>query len=408
MLIWWFIIISCKAYYVDKFYTPSYNYTNYTNGQIIKTRQINVKCYAVNIDSPTYQLLVKSENSFNQPNYIVSTIFKSPKNKKNRILSYQNFEQAADTTCACSDGFIYPSINNLQCQFDLIFISKLLEAGWDVIVPDYEGNQSAFPVGRQAAHAVLNSLRAGINFLNVESPRVSLLGYAGGGYASLWASILQPTYAPELNLVSAAVGGIISDIKRIIENVNNGPYAGLIVNILNGLGNEYPQFKEALTKYGNELKRFCLIPTALHYFKADFFNYYGKKYLEDPVISTIIQDNNLFGKPVPQIHIFMFHSKINELSPFKEAWKLYRYYCDEGVQIEFAEDLSYNHMAEAFSGLQASLVWLEKSHNNETKQGCNYKIRSSNLFYEFNSTILYNKVKPNITKWKSKFKYKTD
>ena len=98
-------------------------------------------------------------------------------------------------------------------------ILLLLLRGYVVISSDWETNElAAFGIGSLAAHGVLDGIRATLNFNSsslstaTNATKVAIHGYSGGGLASGWATQLQPTYAPEINLVAAAFGGLPANL----------------------------------------------------------------------------------------------------------------------------------------------------------------------------------------------------
>ena len=175
-------------------------------------------------------------------------------------------------------------------------------------------------MGRQSAYSVLDSIRGTIKFLNStgnSTVKTALLGYSYGAVASLWASIVQPNYAPELELVGAAVGCTIPNITAFIEKVDEGPYSGLIVNIFNGLANEYRHFRDRLIHFGALQPLDVYFPFAEILFPKMIGGVYDAQVLTDETIKETIEINNLLStRAVPQIPVFLFHSKFNEMSPF--------------------------------------------------------------------------------------------
>ena len=57
-------------------------------------------------------------------------------------------------------------------------------------------------------------------------------------------------YAPELkdNLIGAALGGFAANLTGIAESVDGEVFSGFIPLALNGIANEYPDFKRDYTK----------------------------------------------------------------------------------------------------------------------------------------------------------------
>ena len=68
-------------------------------------------------------------------------------------------------------------------QIDMTLIVPLLQNGYYVIIPDYEGPKSTFTVGRQSGKATLNSIRAALQtgaFSGIKkTAKVALWGYSG-------------------------------------------------------------------------------------------------------------------------------------------------------------------------------------------------------------------------------------
>lgn len=375
---------------IDDFYNPPKDLETSQLGDVLKWRKMPFPVTSMFVNLPisnAWQISVRSQDTLNNSLAIVATILEPPNGDKNKLISHQAFENSPLLLCSPSYSMQVPSFETFQIQADLIFISGLLSQGWYVVVPDYEGPNSVFPVGRQSAYSVLDSIRGTIKFFNStgnSTVKTALLGYSYGAVASLWASIVQPNYAPELELVGEAVGCTIPNITAFIEKVDEGPYSGLIVNIFNGLANEYRHFRDRLIHFGALQPLGCLFPICRKFFFQKMIGgVYDAQVLTDETIKETIEINNLLStRAVPQIPVFLFHSKFNEMSPFLEILKLEKLWCSQlGVNLEIAEDMSYNHMVEAFSGMPAAITWIEKRWNNSTLGGCKHVHRLSNFEY---------------------------
>ncbi|KAI3406855.2 hypothetical protein KGF56_000316 [Candida oxycetoniae] len=389
--------LSIKVPEDDEFYAPPHDYIDARLGEILKVRPppSSIRSLLAPITAIPWQLLIRSEDSFGNPNVVTATILEPPGADSQKVLSYQTFQNSAKRSCCPSYTMLTASFESLEIQADLAFISMALFMKWYVLIPDYEGPKSAFPVSKQSAHAVLNCMKAAKTFISQDAS-FAMMGYSGGAFASAWAAILQPKYAPELKLVGAALGGTIANISALIRKVDGGPYAGLVVNILNGLGNEYKKFKLALHVYGPSLKSYCLFSAATHYFGTSFNKDVYQDILEDKTINSIFNENDLLGanKTVPRAPMFLYHSAINEVAPFKEVDKLYDYWCEQGVTVELAEDMSFNHMMEAFAGIPASITWLNKRFKKEPiLDHCKRSKKTSNFFYPGSPRFIRKKLK---------------
>jgi hypothetical protein len=94
------------------------------------------------------------------------------------------------------------------------FITSLANAGDTVLMADYEGEDAAYGVGQLSGYQTLDAVRAAETWLGVPeaSTPVGMLGYSGGAVATEFASELAPTYAPHLDIVGVAEGGIPVDL----------------------------------------------------------------------------------------------------------------------------------------------------------------------------------------------------
>merc|ERR1712014_334398 len=129
----------------------------------------------------------------------------------------------------------------------------------------WEGPNSTFIEGFQAGQATLDSVRAVLSSENItgvqSDAKVTMWGYSGGALASEWAMELQASYAPELEFVGAAIGGVTPNVPNVYRSINNGPFAGLAGAGLIGMARAFPEFDAALTEQ--------LIPeTAAEFYRA--------------------------------------------------------------------------------------------------------------------------------------------
>merc|ERR1712014_215852 len=136
----------------------------------------------------------------------------------------------------------------------------------------WEGPNSTFIEGFQAGQATLDSVRAVLSSENItgvqSDAKVTMWGYSGGALASEWAMELQASYAPELEFVGAAIGGVTPNVPNVYRSINNGPFAGLAGAGLIGMARAFPEFDAALTEQ--------LIPeTAAEFYRAGENCFYG-------------------------------------------------------------------------------------------------------------------------------------
>ncbi|KAI5956980.1 hypothetical protein KGF54_000599 [Candida jiufengensis] len=395
----------------DPFYIAPDNLENYKLGDIIRSRNTPTKVRSIFVPlnlKYSWQLLVRSEDSFGNPNAFVTTIMEPYNADPKKIVSYQTFEDSADLNCSPSYGFLFgASIATIATQIEMTSITLALQKGYYVVSPDYEGYKSAFAAGRQAGYATLNSIRAILNTKKLTGidpdAKVALLGYSGGSIASSWANVLLNSYAPEIeeNIIGTVLGGFVTNIKSIAESVDGGLVAGLIPVALTGLGNEYPEFKSAIEKeidhdkdiYLKYAGQVGLAGAVLKYFGHRFLS--GKNpliprgldVLNEPTIDRILKENSLLyldtSKFKPTTPIFIYHGKLDHIVPIKDVKKIYQLWSDAGVpSLEFAEDLLNGHITEAVIGAPAAWTWIENRFNGIPPiKGCSHTSRAENILY---------------------------
>jgi hypothetical protein len=87
------------------------------------------------------------------------------------------------------------------------------------------------------------------------SQEVGLVGYSGGSIAGEWASELAPSYAPELNIVGTAIGGIPVHLAHNMRYVNGSQtWSGVMPAVLVSLGRAFGiKTRKFASRYGKQV-----------------------------------------------------------------------------------------------------------------------------------------------------------
>ncbi|MFJ9003617.1 lipase family protein [Streptomyces canus] len=161
-----------------------------------------------------------------------------------------------------------------QDEYEGDNIAALLKAGYAVAATDgpgyLDGRTHRYVAGTDSGHALLDIARAapavpgsGLS----RQTRVGLWGYSEGGAASLWAAQLAAGYAPELNVVGDASGGIPGDLKEVAAGLDGSAFSGFLADAAIGVQAAYPTlpFDSLLNDQGREAvktaKSVCLAGT---------------------------------------------------------------------------------------------------------------------------------------------------
>lgn len=240
----------------DPFYQPPEGYENTAPGSILRFRNTPAPLAAFgsvkeNIQA-SYQLLYRTTDAWGNPEATVTTVLVPSNARTDRLVSYQDFMDSANVDCSTSYAIQEgTSMTSMISMGDIVFEAAMLQEGWIVNLPDYEGPKAAFAAGMQTGYATLDSIRAVLQSGNITglapNPDITMWGYSGGSIATEFAAELQPTYAPELRILGAAIGGVIANLSSTVTRLNKGVFAGFAAVGVIGLMKEYPN----LTNYVN-------------------------------------------------------------------------------------------------------------------------------------------------------------
>ncbi|EGV64305.1 hypothetical protein PSN45_003956 [Yamadazyma tenuis] len=396
----------------DDFYNPPDGYEDEELGTILKWRtppaRIRSIYFPVNVQN-TWQMLVRSEDEYGNATAIVSTIFEPYNANSSRLVAYNVAEDASSIDCSPSYTFEGGGgIGTIIGKAEMILIQGALELGYYVVSTDYESSIGAFTAGPLSGISVLNTIKATLTTSNTTGINpdceIVLWGYSGGTIPGGWAAAMQPSYYEELTgqLKGAALGGWVTNITATAEIIDGTIFAGLTPNAITGLAKQYPAINDAINEYitdktenedFNSAPDYCLLPSVLHYAYDQFFTgpdpwaKSGWSILSEERVKTVLNANTLgidaTKEYFPEIPMFVFHGRKDEVVPFKDAQRVYDVWCDAGIEsFEFATSNSTGHILEVIEGSGAALKWISDIFNGVPPiKGCKQTSRSTNLLY---------------------------
>ncbi|KAI8068738.1 secretory lipase-domain-containing protein [Gongronella butleri] len=380
-------------------YTPPSGIESAAPGAIVQIIPLNGSLAALSIFpqklKSVHLIQYRTTDGNGQATTSVTTLIEPYNADPSKLVSYQMMEDSADPNCAPSRVMQEGSKKGLVNQAEVLFIDTLLDRGYYVTVPDYEGNQAQFTVGANAGHLVLDGIRASLlsgNQTNLRSDaQVQLWGYSGGALAGAWAAQLQPTYAPELSkvLIGAALGGTPVNLNATLNAVNKSLFSGFIPAGILGLMASDP----ALTTYVDSIllpekrdefyavRKMCLAEVLLKYPFQDIKTYIKNPdvFMADPVPTKALNTNNLaLQQGHPTIPLFMYHSKMDEVVPLQPALDLRTQWCGQGTNIAFTQDLLSEHAILFISGSANAVSYLDQRFKGQAApNGCTFTTTAS-------------------------------
>ncbi|KAF3483309.1 lipase 1 [Arthroderma uncinatum] len=363
----------------DPFYRPPEGYENAAPGAILKQRKVpNPIAILGKIPvklKDAYHVMYRTSDNFRNATVAVTTILIPEKPNYKKLLSFQVAEDASSPNCGVSyavqkDHQTGPKLGTIVTEAEFLLMIAALNNGWVVTAPDFEGLEGSWLANSRAGYAVLDGIRANLastSFTGIaKDATITMWGYSGGSLASGFAAELQPSYAPELKIAGAALGGTVPKVSTVVQSVNKGFFTGLIPGGIFGLSKDYPVIRKVIDEELVPEKRDAFMKVADQCFTANIADFAYQDmltYLKDPKVLTrpdlvAIMDENSMGKHIPKIPLFIYKADNDEVSPASETNALVKYYCDNGVIVHHNRDLTAKHLLLAVTGAPDALNWL--------------------------------------------------
>ena len=232
---------------------PFYTYNGSTPlgsippGTVLKARTVNLALGTITSTPLTAeQLLYRTTGQLDQATVTVTTVLTpTPRPVLPRIVEYLSFYDGLGAQCdpsyTLAGGDPGGSTNEQEADEEELLIGWYLSQGDVVTVPDFEGTGLDWMAGHESGYGALDAVRATEAYLGVRSStEVGLSGYSGGAVAADWASELAPSYAPSLDIVGVAEGGIPVNYMDMFDYINGSTeYSAAIPGVLIGLSRAY-------------------------------------------------------------------------------------------------------------------------------------------------------------------------
>lgn len=345
-------------------------------GQILASWPVTIKAVGFSAPYQAWQLKYVSENTTGALQADVATVVKpTTPNLPPRLLSYQ---PAIDSDSpACQPSYVltqppavlgYESLGGLE---SFAAVATGVSLGYTVVIPNFEGPHNEWTAGIEAGRGTLDGIRAAENFapldlVGAQTP-VGLMGYSGGSQASEFAAEEAPAYAPELNIVGAAIGGLPVNIAHIAAKADGGLFAGVYFAAAVGIARAYPQINidSLLNAAGKQMKQaisgMCIVQFAATYAfqRIESYTKGGRNPLNDPVIQQVAADDEMGSVGVPQIPMQIYMATFDELVVTPDVTALVNRYCAAGANIQYIQFPLADHITAEAEGLPGAIAYIQ-------------------------------------------------
>jgi hypothetical protein len=354
----------------DPFYRAPENLDVFCPGDVLDARPVDVRMFRRRIKADAWQVKFRSTDTQGAAAFGVTTLMIPRRPFDGSVRPLLSYQCAIDSLGAAGD----PSFRLTQGNhWELLFMGRALRRGWAVVTTDYTGPQHAFAAALLAAHFVLDGIRAAIAFepgvFDGATP-IGLWGYSGGAQTTLAAAERHPGYAPELNIVGGAAGGITVDpatMTRTFEDVYDGSLlSGIPLGAIIGVSREFPDVDllGAFTAHGRAMAASAADMTAEQLLMSFPFLRW-RHYLAVPSVLDIpglrlAFEANRMGQAKPTTSLYLYHGVHEQNLAITDADKFVETYRRQGADVTYHRIGFGEHVSVMFIGVPGALRFLSE------------------------------------------------
>ncbi|MFJ9370303.1 lipase family protein [Nocardia sp. NPDC101769] len=339
----------------DPFYHGPVGWQHAVHGTVLRTRTVPLAPTTVPLPIEATQMLYSTTGQFGEPDATVATLIRPPVTSGPlRLISYQT---AYDSLSAGCDPSYALRGGGGGAPQDALIIAGYLTAGFTVVVSDYEGSDLAYGAGRASGTATLDGIRAALQTLGApDTIPVGMSGFSGGSIATEFAAELAPSYAPELDIIGAAAGGMPVDMADTIDYVDGSPQWALVLPyVMQGAARG---FGLDLTPYLSDHGRDIMAQIADHCVSngpqfpglhlSDLLRPEYQDYRSIPGFARILTQNRMGSAGTPTAPMLLGAGNVDGIGDgvivAAGERDLAADYCRRGVSVQYVEYLGLNHL----------------------------------------------------------------
>lgn len=351
---------------VDPFYHYDRPLDDVAPGAILRTRQVPYGFHDLATPLTGTQVLYRTTDQQGRPMTTVATILRPLTPGAEKLVSYHMAYDALGSECDPSYTLTGNGSYSRAGTLAQGVISGYLAAGYAVVVPNYEGPDLAWTVGRRSAYAALDAIRAAEDVLDFSpATPVGLAGYSGGSVPTQWGAEIAPDYAPELNIIGAAAGGVPVHLAHNLPYISGSAHwAGVIPALIVAHQRAYgfdtdPFLSDRGRQILSTVDSRCIIDFAAKYpglTDAEMVRAPYTSLLDVPAIVAAINDNIMGTGGTPRVPMLLGVGDADgtgdDVMVTADVEGLAREYCDRAVAVTYARYDRLSH-ADAFVPFQA-------------------------------------------------------
>lgn len=361
----------------DPFYVAPEGFEALAPGTVIRIREVRLGLLGLIPQKVrAWQLLFRTCDLDGAAEAAVTTVLlpsRTDRRRPPRLVAYQCAIDAVADKCFPSYA-LRAGARSLGSftQLELLLIAGILARGYVVSVADHEGLGGAFAAPREPGYRVLDGVRAAQSFEPLglaPQTKVGIMGYSGGGMASSWVAEMAPTYAPEIDIVGAALGAPVGDPGQTFIRLNGTFFAGLPALVVSGLRHVYPGLAAVVHEHANfdgrrrlkALEDASTVGAILGY-RGDDFDHYLDAPLADvlatPEVLHVFEDLRL-GHHRPDCPLLVVHGVHDQIIHVDDVDGQVARYVEGGAHVRYVRDRCSEHLLLLPIAMPMMLGWID-------------------------------------------------
>lgn len=349
----------------DPFYSYDGSLTDITPGTVLRSRPMTFRTPTLDTPITGSQVLYRTTDQQGRGAVTVATVLRPLVPGPTKLISYHMAYDALGSQCDPSYTLSGGSSSPIA-EAEQAVIAGYLAAGYTVVAPDYEGENLEWTIGRQSGYAALDGVRAAEAFLKLPvSTPVGLLGYSGGSVPTQWGAEVAPKYAPELNIIGVAAGGLPVDLAHNLPYISGGTqWAGVIPALIVAYQRAYDlDTSKFISDYGQQLMQ-TVSSECIANFAGDYPGLTDAQMVKAPYTSLLqvpqvvgaIDDNIMGSQGTPKAPLFLAVGHADPIGDTimvtDDVVGLAHEYCGRGVDVTYAQYNGLTHQ-ESFPPFEA-------------------------------------------------------
>jgi hypothetical protein len=352
----------------DPFYCAPEGLDAFNPGEVLDARAVEARGFRRVVSADVWQVKFRSTDTHGASVHGITTVMVPRRPFKGPVRPLLSYQCAIDSLGPAANPFYTLRRGS---QWELPLMAQALRRGWAVATTDFTGPRHAFAAGLLAGRFVLDGIRAAIALeparFDASAP-VGLWGYSGGAQATLSAAEQHPCYAPELNIVGAAAGGLPVDITttsgRFEDAYDGSLLSGIPLGAIIGISREFPDVEllGALTPQGRTMVAAAAEMSAQQLFMSFPFLHCGH-YLTVPSVFDIpglraAFEASRLGQGTPTTALYLYHGVHEQNLAIGDADKFVEAYRSAGASVTYRRLRFGEHIIVAATGAAGALRFL--------------------------------------------------